>query len=64
VDLAEIPCGDDCENFEIKSSSYFDGLRVELLPFDPMQSDLRPNCAVEQFATPPTLLRNALRTSG
>jgi hypothetical protein len=54
VDVAEIPCGDDCENFEIKSSSYFGGLWVELLPFDPMQSDLRPNCAVEQFAKPPT----------
>jgi len=32
---------------------------VELLPFDPMQSDLRPNCAVAQFAKPPTLLRSA-----
>jgi hypothetical protein len=34
-------------------------LLVELLPFDPMQSDLRPSCAVAQFAKPPTLLRSA-----
>jgi hypothetical protein len=34
------------------------GYLVELRPFDPMQSDLRPNCAAAQFAKPPTLLRN------
>jgi hypothetical protein len=32
---------------------------VELLPFGPMQSDLRPNCAVAQFAKPPTRLKDA-----
>jgi hypothetical protein len=37
---------------------------VELLPFDPMQSDLRANCVVAQFAKPPTPLRNALPASG
>jgi hypothetical protein len=34
-------------------------LRLELLPFDPTHSDLRANCAVAQFAKPPTPLRSA-----
>jgi hypothetical protein len=43
-----------------KSASWKDYL-VELLAFDPMQSDLRPNYAVAQFAKPPALLRCAER---
>ena len=32
---------------------------VELRAFDPVQPDLRPNCAAAQFAKPPTPLRDA-----
>jgi hypothetical protein len=51
------------ERRRILTATALMGLRtdylVELLPFDLMQSDLRPNCAVAQFAKPPTVLRNA-----
>jgi hypothetical protein len=40
------------------------GSGLELLPFDPMQSNLSPNCAVAQFAKPPTPLRSALPAPG
>jgi hypothetical protein len=52
------------EGVEIGEWRAGDVYLVELLAFDPMQSDLRPNCAVAQFAKPPTPLRGALPTSG